>query len=107
MEGMRSPNYYKCPEEFNPGRWLETIDKDHEEKSERLEDLAWLPFGIGPRSCVGMRMAILEAKLFLHSVFSRYTVKPHSESKLQLELHGNPTLRPAKPLQLLFIVRKK
>ncbi len=99
---MRSSSYYKNPLEFDPSRWLDTIDS---EKAERPEDVAWMPFGVGPRSCVGMRMALLEAKLILNSVFARYQVLPVSEKQLHLGIIAAPTLRPENPLVVKFVKR--
>merc|ERR1711916_249274 len=47
---------------FNPDRWLENPSLKTP-----------LPFGAGPRSCVGERMALVEAKLILAMFIRAYT----------------------------------
>ncbi|CAF2147910.1 unnamed protein product [Rotaria magnacalcarata] len=51
------------PFQFYPERFLE-----------KRHPLAWLPFGVGPRNCVGMRFAMLEIKLALAKILHRYTI---------------------------------
>nr|KAG5709741.1 hypothetical protein BaRGS_027766 [Batillaria attramentaria] len=50
---LRDPEYFPDPETFNPDRW-EGANKN---------DVSFLPFGFGPRLCIGMRLALLEIKI--------------------------------------------
>ena len=43
-----------------------------EEKAKRPQQ-CYMPFGSGPRSCIGMRFALLEAKIALIELMKRFT----------------------------------
>ena len=34
--------------------------------------MAWIPFGAGPRCCLGVRFALLEAKIALAKLLMKY-----------------------------------
>ncbi|RIB14061.1 cytochrome P450 [Gigaspora rosea] len=53
-------------EHFNPSRWL-----DPEIKS-KITNCNYLPFGAGPRSCLGMRMAYSELKIILFIIIRNF-----------------------------------
>ena len=59
------PKNYPNPEQFNP----ENFSK---ENCANRHPYAFLGFGQGPRSCLGMRFALLEAKMALFIIFSRF-----------------------------------
>ena len=54
----RHPKYWDKPEEFRPERFSEA-------ESAKRPAYAFFPFGGGPRRCIGMRFAMMEAVLFL------------------------------------------
>ena len=59
------PNYFPEPEKFMPERFSE------DGKSAR-ENEAFLPFGTGQRSCIGMRFALVETKVILAELLAKF-----------------------------------
>ncbi|MDQ3606818.1 MAG: cytochrome P450 [Gemmatimonadota bacterium] len=57
----RDPRFFDRPEEFLPERWSNGFEKD-------LPRFAYLPFGGGPRICIGNRFAMMEAVLLLATI---------------------------------------
>ncbi|NXY41272.1 CP3AO protein, partial [Ceuthmochares aereus] len=52
----RDPEYWPEPEEFRPERFSK-------ESRESIDPYTFLPFGAGPRNCIGMRFALLIVKM--------------------------------------------
>ena len=65
-------NYWPNPEKFDPERFNPNNEQSYPK-------FAYLPFGEGPRNCVGKRLALLEAKMTLVAIlkdlqFKRSTI---------------------------------
>ncbi|KAJ9573562.1 hypothetical protein L9F63_009047, partial [Diploptera punctata] len=54
------PNYFPDPERFDPERF-------NDENKPKINQSAYLPFGVGPRSCIGLQVEFL--KIYLQNVF--------------------------------------
>ena len=53
-----------------------------EEKAKR-HPCAYIPFGSGPRSCIGMRLALLEVKMALIEIVSKFRIVLAPETKVR------------------------
>lgn len=58
----RDPRWWREPERFDPTRFL----------GEDINTYAFVPFGVGPRRCLGLRMAYMVGLWTLASAFQRY-----------------------------------
>eukprot|EP00742_Colponemidia_sp_Colp-10_P010099 GILJ01011065.1.p1 GENE.GILJ01011065.1~~GILJ01011065.1.p1 ORF type:complete len:514 (+),score=93.99 GILJ01011065.1:26-1543(+) len=54
------------PEKFDPSRFDDKIE------SNKRHTCAWIPFGAGPRNCIGSNFAMLEAKIILTRFLQRF-----------------------------------
>jgi cytochrome P450 len=61
----RNPRYFPDPEKFDPDRWADGLAK-------RLPRFAYLPFGGGPRACIGNSFAMMEAVLLLAAISQKW-----------------------------------
>jgi cytochrome P450 len=92
----RLPEYYPDPEHFDPQRFTAENEK-------KLPRYAYLPFGAGPRVCIGNSFAMMEARLILATVAQHYCLEmaPNQE----VEMAPLITLSPAGGLQMKAIAR--
>merc|ERR550519_2419869 len=74
-----NPKFYPNPEVFNP----ENFSK--EAKAGR-HPYTFLAFGQGPRGCIGMRFALLEAKIALAAVVRKFNLTKSEKTTEPLEL---------------------
>lgn len=85
----RDARYFAAPEEFRPERWLDGSLKD-------LPRYAYLPFGGGPRVCLGQHFANASVRLVVATVAQRYIFSDSGDHSLKLV--PTVTLRPKHPV---------
>lgn len=59
------PDIWEDPEQFRPERFFK-------ENRDKIHPIGWLPFGAGPRSCIGLRLAFMEIKFGLIRLLQKY-----------------------------------
>ncbi|VVC43862.1 Hypothetical protein CINCED_3A014999 [Cinara cedri] len=74
------PQYYPNPEVFDPERF------SPEEKSKLVKG-TYLPFGDGPRICIGIRFAEMEMKLALFEILSKFELEPCGKTDIPLKFN--------------------
>jgi len=93
IRGMhRNPAYWQRPDDFDPDRW----------EGEDLHREGYMPFGNGPRLCIGEHFAMMEMQLILTSIIQNWNFKLEV-----MEVAEKPlvTLRPAS--EVLISIRKR
>jgi len=82
----RDPRWWSDPESFNPDRFSA-------EKSAARPRCAYLPFGAGPRTCVGLNFAMTEILIVLAVIMQRFRVELAMDPA-KVEAEPSVTLRP-------------
>ncbi|XP_071494005.1 cytochrome P450 3A19-like [Diadema antillarum] len=82
------PELWPEPDRFDPDRFTK-------EERDKRHPFSWLPWGGGPRICLGMRFALMGAKVALVKVLQNYRLETCPQTKIPLELGKAGLLTPA------------
>ena len=89
----RHREFWPDPERFDPDRF-------RPDRSQGRHSYCYLPFGAGPRTCIGASMAMLEIQLVLAQVLQRFKVHPVSD--YPIETIARITLKPRYGIPLIL-----
>ncbi|KAL3182721.1 hypothetical protein MRX96_034627 [Rhipicephalus microplus] len=92
--------YFVEPDVFNPDRFLG-------KNKEGVVPFSFLPFGEGPRQCIGMKFASMSFKLGLFHALSRFSFETCSETEIPPKYHPTILLLLPYKVKLRIIDRKK
>jgi cytochrome P450 len=95
MAMHRLPEYFPEPERFRPERWAAGEPQPPK--------YAYLPFGAGPRVCLGNMFAMMEAQVVLATMAQHVRLTPEPEMGLTWE--PLITLRPQSPVKMRVACR--
>jgi cytochrome P450 len=89
----RHPEFWERPQDFLPDRWSNpAINKE-----------AYMPFGAGPRMCIGEHFAMMEMQLIITEIVNHWNISLHSSHVGEKPLI---TLRPDGPI-LISVTEKR
>jgi cytochrome P450 len=89
----RLPAFWQEPEAFDPERFLP-------ERSAERPKFVYLPFGAGPRQCIGNQFALIEAQLIVATLAQRFRL--HLVPRHKVEPWALITLRPRFGTPMMF-----
>ena len=92
----RNPEYWPNPDKFDPDRFNPNSEHSY-------PMFAFLPFGEGPRNCIGKRLALLEAKMTLVAIFKELYFKRTADTEVPLDLSFGFTISPKKGVKLSIL----
>ncbi|KAF2902944.1 hypothetical protein ILUMI_03244 [Ignelater luminosus] len=79
---QRDEDYFPDPERFDPERFSE-------ENKRNISQFSYLPFGEGPRICIGLRFGLMQAKVGLAVLLQNYAFTLNNKTKTPLEMNPN------------------
>uniref|UniRef100_A0A087XRU9 unspecific monooxygenase n=1 Tax=Poecilia formosa TaxID=48698 RepID=A0A087XRU9_POEFO len=95
----RDPEIWPEPEKFKPESRFSKKNK------EDIDPYTYMPFGVGPRNCIGMRFALVVMKLAVVEILQRYSFSVCKETEIPFEMDVQGLLAAKRPIQLKLIPR--
>ena len=87
----RLPELWSDPEAFRPERF----EEGHAEQKNKF---AYMPFGVGPRTCIGIHLAMIEAQIIMGTLLGRFRARLADPAPITPK--ARVTLRPSRPVEL-------
>lgn len=79
------PEIYADPEKFDPERFSD-------EKKKERHPMSFLPFGEGPRNCIGMRFGLMQTKIGLIQLLTNFKFSPGEKTTIPMEFLASSQL---------------
>ncbi|XP_056416274.1 cytochrome P450 3A4-like isoform X2 [Hyla sarda] len=95
----RNPEIWTDPEEFRPERFSK-------ENRDTIDPYTFLPFGAGPRNCIGMRFALTNMKSVITLLLQNFSFRTCKDTPIPLEIDTTGFLKTKKPVILNLVPRE-
>ncbi|XP_068134836.1 cytochrome P450 3A29-like isoform X2 [Hyperolius riggenbachi] len=95
----RDPEFWPNPEEFRPERFSK-------ENRKTQDPYTFLPFGAGPRNCIGMRFALINMKSVITMLLQNFSFRTCKDTPIPLEIDTTGFLKTKKPVLLSLVPRE-
>ncbi|XP_068593512.1 cytochrome P450 3A40-like [Cebidichthys violaceus] len=96
----RDAGLWPEPEEFKPERFSK-------ENKESIDPYTYMPFGAGPRNCIGMRFALVMMKLALVEILQSFSFSVCKETEIPIEMDIQTLVMPKRPIKLKLVSRSE
>lgn len=83
------PNIYPDPDRFDPERF-------NEENTRNRHHYTFLPFGEGPRNCIGLRFGLMQTRIGLISMLNNFKFNPTDKTPTVIEYNPSTPIITAK-----------
>lgn len=78
-----NPKYFPQPDVFDPERF-------NDENRTKINSAHYVPFGIGPRACIGYRFAVMEIKLIIFYMLKQFQFNVSTETEIPMKIKSTP-----------------
>ncbi|VDO26224.1 unnamed protein product [Haemonchus placei] len=107
-------DFYPSPNDFDPERSVaepvrtpltDTVNCCYRWSSSNRSNrdpLTYLPFGYGPRNCIGMRVAQMQMKMALAHILRTFEMRPGEKIDLPLQIDSVGSMRTVEDLSVIF-----
>ncbi|KAJ8913637.1 hypothetical protein NQ315_007354 [Exocentrus adspersus] len=91
MGAQKDEEYWENPQEFNPDRF-------NEKNKNNVVQYASMPFGEGPRACIGERFGLMQVKVGLTCLLRKFKVTLDEKTQLPLKISAGALVPTAKTM---------